>query len=191
MKFDSSYSMSYLQKEITDEDYGLKFLFMGLAQTGKSSIIRVVFEEMDPNETNSLPATVRLNRSSFDFSNYMVNVYDTGGQISYLEELFVALRESIFSHVKALFFVVDTSKRKEFKTSQTYFIRAIKNLLDYSKDAKIRVLAHKIDLIEPDKQDEIIEEIREVFSINKFDNAELYSTSIFDENLFKIIKSVL
>ena len=183
--------MSYLNEEITDKNYGLKFLFMGLAQTGKSSIIQVVFENMHPQETEKLPATMKLKREIFDFSGYTLNVYDTAGQISYLEEVFVELRESIFSYLKALFYVVDVSSFDDLDLAKSYFSKAIKNVNEYSKEAEIRILAHKMDLIEPEKREIIINKISNLFGVDEYENVKVYETSIFEDTLLKAIKSVL
>ena len=120
--------MSYLEEEIDKEDqlikdkesgdFGLKLLFLGLAQTGKSSIIQVIFEDRPPETTNEIQATLGVRRKLLEFSNLSLNVYDVGGQITYLEEAFIELRESIFSHIKTLFFVVDASKYHDFQMAK-------------------------------------------------------------------------
>ena len=183
--------MSYLSEELPEQVYGLKFLFLGLAQTGKSSIIRVVFENMDPTETTKLPATVKTKREMLDFSGYTFNVYDTGGQISYLEEAFVELRESIFSHVKALFYIIDVSNLKDVEISQHYFARAISHLTEYSENAEIRVLAHKMDLIDEAIREETLNKVSELFKLADYPKVKLFETSIFEQSLTDAIKSVI
>ena len=189
--------MSYLQKEVPDdkilikEDFGLKILFLGLAQTGKSSIIKVVFENMEPEKTSSLPATVGLKREFLDFSGYSLNVYDVGGQITYLEEAFLDLRESIFSYLKVLFFVVDSSKLLDLTTAKKYFERAYSNVQEYSKDAKISVLAHKMDLIPQEGRVKAIELISEFFDVRKYENVDLFETSIYEQSIFEALKKAL
>ncbi len=190
-------SMSYLQKDISEEDaerkgdFGLKFLFLGLAQTGKSSIIKVVFENMEPEKTKSLPATVGLKREYLDFSGYSLNVYDVGGQITYLEEAFIDLRESIFSHLKTMFFVVDSSNLLDLATAKKYFERAYKNVQEYSKDAKIFVLAHKMDLIPKEARVKATGLISEFFDIRNYENVELFETSIYEQSIFEALKKAL
>ena len=183
--------MSYLQDELPTQEYGLKFLFIGLAQAGKSSIIKVVFEQMQPEETSSLKATVRFNRHLFDFSGYSLNVYDAGGQISYLEEVFAELREAMFSWVKGFFFVIDTSNMDQIDSAANYYKRAIAYLKEYSKEAQIRILAHKFDLL-PDKEKEFaIRKIKDKLSIEEDQHVKLVTTSIYSQSIFEAIKSVL
>jgi len=193
--------MSYLEKVIEEEefvakeiekgDFGHKLLFIGLSQTGKSSIIKVVFEGVKPEETSKILATVSFQRKLIDFSGYSLNVYDVGGQITYLEEAFVALRESIFSHLKTLLFVIDSEKVGELNDAKNYFKRAISNVNDYSKGAKIFVLTHKIDLIPEEKREKVFKKIIDFFEIDKYDNVKAFATSIFDESIFKALEEAV
>lgn len=193
--------MSYLEKQMQQEDFvakeldkgdfGHKLLFIGLAQTGKSSIIKVVFEGVKPEDTSEILATVRYQRSLIDFSGYSLSVYDVGGQITYLEEAFVALRESIFSHLKTLFFVVDSSEINKLEEAKNYFKRALSNVKEYSKNAEIIVLAHKMDIIPEEKREFTFQKISEYFELEKYDNVKGFSTSIFEESIFKAIEETI
>ncbi len=193
--------MSYLEKEMTKEsqlikeidggDFGLKILFLGLAQTGKSSIIQVIFEDRPPETTKEIQATLGVRRKLLEFSNLSLNVYDVGGQITYLEEAFVDLRESIFSHIKTLFFVVDASKYHDFNLAKRYFDRAIKNLSEYSPDAKIFILSHKSDLIPEKERIKAIELISELFEIESYPNVAIHETSIFEPTLLVAVEAAI
>ena len=193
--------MSYLEEEIDDADkvvkgsedgtFGLKLLFLGLAQTGKSSIIQVIFEDRPPESTKDLQATVGYRRKILEFSNLSLNVYDVGGQITYLEEAFIDLRESIFSHIRTLFFVVDASKMEDFDMAKNYFNRAIRNLSEYSPDAKLIVLSHKIDLVPKEDQSKIVDAISKMFEIETYPNVDIHPTSIFEPSLFNVIEKSL
>lgn len=193
--------MSYLENEIADEDvlikdldkgeFGSKLLFIGLAQTGKTSIIQVVFENKTPETTSEILATVGVRRKLVDFSDISLNVYDVGGQITYLEEAFVDLRESIFTRIKVLFFVVDTSKHDDFDLAKMYFRRAIRNLNEYSPEGKMVVLAHKMDLVPTEERENIISSITEIFELEDYSEVEIYETSIYEETLIAAIEKAL
>jgi len=193
--------MSYLENEIDDEDvlikdldkgeFGSKLLFIGLAQTGKTSIIQVVFENKAPETTSEIPATVGIRRKLVDFSDISLNVYDVGGQITYLEEAFVDLRESIFTRIKVLFFVVDTSKHDDFDQAKMYFRRAIGNLNEYSPEGKMVVLAHKMDLIPTEERENAISSITEIFELEDYSEVEIFETSIYEETLMDTVKKAL
>ncbi len=193
--------MSYLEDEIDKEnqliqatengDFGLKLLFLGLAQTGKSSIIQVIFEDKPPETTKEIRATIGLRRKLLEFSNLSLNVYDVGGQITYLEEAFIELRESIFSRIKTLFFVVDVSKYQDFNMAKMYFDRTIKNLSEYSPDAQLFVLAHKSDLIPEEKKPKVIDVITDLFETNQYPNVEIHETSIYEPSLVVAVEKAL
>ncbi|MCE7741291.1 MAG: hypothetical protein GOP50_02430 [Candidatus Heimdallarchaeota archaeon] len=193
--------MSYLEEEIGQEDklikgsengdFGLKLLFLGLAQTGKSSIIQVIFENRSPETTKEIQATLGVRRKLLEFSNLSLNVYDVGGQITYLEEAFIDLRESIFSHIKILFFVIDASKYHDFNLAKSYFDRAIKNLSEYSPDASLVILSHKSDLIPKEERAKAVEVISDLFEIEIYPNVEIFETSIFEQSLSDAIKETI
>ena len=193
--------MSYLENEIADEDvlikdldkgeFGSKLLFIGLAQTGKTSIIQVVFENKAPETTKEIPATVGLRRKLVDFSDISLNVYDVGGQITYLEEAFVDLRESIFTRIKVLFFVVDSSKYGELETAKMYFRRAIRNLNEYTPEGKMVVLAHKMDLIPTEEREKTISFITEILELEDYSEVEIFETSIYEETLMDAVEKAL
>jgi Ras-related GTP-binding protein A/B len=193
--------MSYLENEIPDEDvlikdldkgeFGSKLLLLGLAQTGKTSIIQVVFENKAPETTKEIPATVGVRRKLVDFSDISLNVYDVGGQITYLEEAFVDLRESIFTRIKVLFFVVDTSRRDDYELAKMYFIRAIRNLNEYSPEGKIVVLAHKMDLVQIEEREKAVSTISEIFELEDYSEVEIFETSIFEETLMDAVAKAL
>ena len=175
----------------TDEELRYKLLFTGLSQVGKSSIIQVVFEGVMPEDTKDILATVRLSRKKLDFSGLSVSVFDLGGQLNYLQETYSTLRESIFSNTKAVFFVVDTSNAEQLKDSKEFFRRTVENINDYSKGAKICVLAHKADLLKEDVKEKVVIAISDFLELSKYENVEYITTSIFDNSIFDAIEHVI
>ena len=192
--------MSFLQKQTKKEDdssiddsekLGYKLLFTGLSQVGKTSIIRAVFEGVLPDDTNDMLATVRFSRKKLDFSGMSISVFDLGGQLNYLQETYSTLRESIFSNTRAVFFVVDSSNTDQLVDAKEFLRRTVTNINDYSKDARICVLAHKTDLLEEGVKDQVIKTIRDFLDIDKYKNIEYFETSIFDDTIFETIEKFL
>ncbi len=192
--------MSFLQKELDAMDSSIekplekrtdKILFTGLSQTGKSSIIQVVFDGIDPEISKSIPATVKIKRKLYDFSGQILSVFDLGGQLSYLEELYSKLRKSVFADINVLFFVVDVTKLEEMKKVKHYFDRAIDNLNKYSKGAKITILCHKTDLLKKEQNTKISQKIRDVLDIRKSKNIKIFKTSIYEKSIFTAINRSL
>ncbi|MHA1198764.1 MAG: hypothetical protein ACTSQF_05355 [Candidatus Heimdallarchaeaceae archaeon] len=97
----------------------------------------------------------------------------------------------MFSHIKTLFFVVDASKYHDFSYTKNYFVRAIKNLSEYSPDAKLIVLSHKSDLIPKEERVKAVGVISELFEIESYPNVEIFETSIFEPSLYEAVEKAI
>lgn len=76
-------------------------------RSGKSSIQKVVFHKMSPNETLFLEATSRVTKDDISHSSFMqFQVWDFPGQLSFLDEAFDC--DAIFGNCGALVFVIDS-----------------------------------------------------------------------------------
>lgn len=177
---------------ISLEDFsGPKILLTGLSQSGKTSIIQVVFEKKPPDSTKDLQPTVRFTRQEVRLNGYSYFTVDVGGQIPYLEEVLDVLNETVFNNLSYLFYVVDASDSESFYKSRDYFALALKSVEEFSKDARIVVLAHKMDLIEPEKRANIIKNIAKIFFLDSLKNVEIYGTSIYEDSIITVMNMVL
>ncbi|MHA1954497.1 MAG: ADP-ribosylation factor-like protein [Candidatus Heimdallarchaeaceae archaeon] len=192
--------MSFLKEKVAKEkssiiesenEYKHKLVFTGLSQVGKSSIIQVVFEGVIPEDTSNLLATVRFSRKRIDFSGLSISIFDLGGQLNYLQETYSTLRESIFSNTKAVFFIVDTVNTDQLSSAKEYFRRTVENINDYSRGAKICVLAHKIDLVKEEVREKVVSTIKDFLELEKYDNIEYITTSIFDDSIFDAVNQII
>ncbi|MCG3220352.1 MAG: 50S ribosome-binding GTPase [Candidatus Heimdallarchaeota archaeon] len=192
--------MSFLQEKVAEEkilsdksedDMRYKLIFTGLSQVGKSSIIQVVFEGVIPEDTANLLATVRFSRKRLDFSGLSISIFDLGGQLNYLQETYSTLRESIFSNTKAVFFIIDTINTDQLATAKEFFRRTVENIDDYSKGAKICVLAHKIDLVKKRVRGKVVSTIKDFLELEKYEGVQCYTTSIFDDSIFDVVQQIL
>lgn len=177
-----------LVEDLIDSKFGKKILFIGLSQSGKSSIIQTVFEGRNPEMTADLRATVGFIRKQINYEGINLYVFDLGGQEAYLEEVFGKLKESIFSNTANLIFVLDAANFGEYQQARPYFFKALRNIEELSKGAKISVFAHKMDLIPEHNKEERIALIKNLFDVNSLENVELYSTSIFEDSIFKAVE---
>ena len=193
--------MSYLRKvveseakiegEIKKHDGSKKILFVGLAQTGKTSIIHVVFSGWNPKDGRDIPATISFTRQTKEFSNMNIFEYCIGGQTTFLEQALGTSKETTFSDTDYLFFVVDAANPWEHQRARDYFLWTVRNAREFSKNPTIRILAHKIDLIPDESKEIVINQIAEIFYLNEFDNIELSGTSILDSSIFDVIEETL
>ena len=83
-----------------------KILLMGLRRSGKSSIQKVVFHKMSPNETLFLESTNKIQKDDVSNSSFVqFSIWDFPGQIDFFDSAFDS--EKIFSGCGALVFVID------------------------------------------------------------------------------------
>lgn len=88
-----------------------RILLMGLRRSGKSSIQKVVFHKMSPNETLFLESTNKICREDVSNSSFVnFQIWDFPGQIDFFDPTFDY--EMIFRGTGALIFVIDSQVKK-------------------------------------------------------------------------------
>lgn len=81
-------------------------------------------------------------------SDLTLNLWDCGGQVSFMESYLNVQRYTIFSHVGVLIYVYDVEAREPQRDADTYR-ECLDALLKFSPDMVVFLLVHKMDL---DKQ---------------------------------------
>lgn len=83
-----------------------RILLMGLRRSGKSSIQKVVFHKMSPNETLFLESTNKIVKDDINNSSFVqFQIWDFPGQIDFFDSSFDY--DMIFGGCGALIFVID------------------------------------------------------------------------------------
>ncbi|MCK5409175.1 MAG: hypothetical protein KAJ30_02835 [Candidatus Heimdallarchaeota archaeon] len=193
--------MSYLRKEVEAEAIiedemekrggSKKVLFVGLAQTGKTSIIHVVFSGRKPEDIQNIPPTINFTKQIKQFSNMNIYVYDVSDQTTLLEQALGTSENLMFSDLNYLFFVVDAANPWENESARDYFLWALRNTRELNKNISIRILVHKMDLIPDESKEIIIQQVAEIFNMKEFEDIEISGTSIYDSSLFDVMKETL
>ena len=170
----------------------VKLLLLGLRRSGKSSIQKVVFHKMAPNETLFLESTgeiMKENISSFiDFQ-----VWDFPGQIDFFDSSFDA--EAIFGDVGALIFVIDA--QDEYLEALQKLHITITKAISVNPSINIEVFVHKIDGLSDDYKIDAQRDIQNRASDDLIDvgidNVVLnfHLTSIFDHSIFEAFSKVI
>ena len=186
-----SFIVQEKKEEAKDEDLGNKVLFTGLSQSGKTSIIQVVFEGVEPEATKDLPPTVRYTRQKKQIKGFEYYIVDVGGQIPYLEEIFDVLEETIFTNLNYLFYVVDADDFEVYYQAREYFALSLKSVEKICMNATITVLVHKMDLIPDEERDAKIKRISELFHLDTLEHVKIYGTSIYEDSIFNVLNKVL
>ncbi len=122
---------------------GLKFLFCGLANAGKTSILRVLDDRAQ--EIPALTATPGVEYGSFKILGFDVATWDLGGQILFRKK-YMAEYERYFQATTAIFYVIDVQYVTDFKENLEYLngiLEALKKL--GLTDVFIALLLHKYD----------------------------------------------
>eukprot|EP00096_Caligus_rogercresseyi_P011188 TRINITY_DN4325_c0_g1_i1.p1 TRINITY_DN4325_c0_g1~~TRINITY_DN4325_c0_g1_i1.p1 ORF type:complete len:378 (-),score=174.34 TRINITY_DN4325_c0_g1_i1:114-1247(-) len=170
-----------------------KILLMGLRRSGKSSIHKVVFHKMSPNESLFLESNNVILYDSIAHSSYVqFSIWDFPGQIDFLDSSFNA--EKIFKGTGAIIFVIDAQDDylEALSTLNSIVIKA--NAVD--PDIKFEVFIHKVDGLSDDTKmdaqrdihqratDELSEMCLEI-------HLTFYLTSIYDYSIFEAFSKVV
>lgn len=173
-----------------------RILLMGLKRSGKSSIQKVVFHKMSPNETLFLESTSKITVDEISSSSFVqFQIWDFPGQIDFFDPAFDS--DVIFGSCGALVFVID---------AQDEFLEALGKLnLTVTKAHKVNpniyfeVFIHKVDGLSDDHKIETTREIHQRVS-DELDHAGIpglhninlsfHLTSIYDHSIFEAFSKV-
>jgi Ras-related GTP-binding protein A/B len=101
-----------------------KILLMGKAAVGKTSMRYIIFANCAPRDTFVLEWTHDVNESRLRFmGNMILNLLDCGGQNEFIKQYLDSKRQTIFSNVEILVFVIEGKKLKHSNNNDdlTYF----------------------------------------------------------------------
>ncbi len=119
-----------------------KLIFAGLSDAGKTSIIRLL--KNDITGTALVKPTYLVDRSEFKFLDYQIIQHDMGGQKNYIINY---LKEpgTYFSDTQVCVYVVDILDEKRFNESVEYFKSMLERFLQIGVTPLITVLFHKAE----------------------------------------------
>ena len=195
----SSASMTTQKKSKTR-----KVLLMGKSGAGKSSMRSIVFSNYVARDVRRLGATIDVEHSNIRFmGNLMLNLWDCGGQDSFMESYLTSAggrgaggggqREHVFSNVAVLIFVFDVESR-DFSADIGNYGAVCRALGENSKDARVFVLLHKMDLVQTHLRERLFVE-RSAQVRKQSESFEgtvaFYATSIWDQSLYKAWTAVI
>jgi len=171
-----------------------KILLMGLRRSGKSSIQKVVFHKMTPNETLFLESTNQIESENISNSSFVqFKILDFPGQIDFFEPSFDS--EKIFGGHGALVFVID---------AQDDYMDALNRLHDtvtrahkVNPSLRFEVFIHKVDGLSDDTKIETQRDIHQRANDELMDSGmeqihlSFYLTSIYDHSIFEAFSKVV
>lgn len=171
-----------------------RILLMGLRRSGKSSIQKVVFHKMSPNETLFLESTNKVVKEDIANSSFVqFHIWDFPGQIDFFDPAFDS--DMIFGGCGALIFVID---------AQDDYMEALERLHStvtraYKVNPKINfeVFIHKVDGLSEDYKMDTQRDIHQRATDDLLDSGfeqvhlSFHLTSIYDHSIFEAFSKVV
>lgn len=177
-----------------DDDEKPRILLMGLRRSGKSSIHKVVFHKMSPNETLFLESTNRIVKDEVNNSSFVqFQIWDFPGQIDFFDPAFDS--EMIFKGCDALVFVIDA--HDDYIEALAKLNKTILKAYEVNKLIKFEVFIHKVDGINDDLKMETQRDIHQRATDDLADagceqiNICFHLTSIYDYSIFEALSKVV
>jgi Ras-related GTP-binding protein A/B len=166
-----------------------KVLLMGKAGSGKTSMRSIIFANNIARETMRLGPTLGQEVSNVQFlGNLILHLWDCGGQDQFMESYFISQRDRIFRNVEVLIYVfdVDPLAVDARKKDLLYFTNCLDAIKEFSPDAQIFCLVHKMDLVAQQKQVQVFQAMsKELQAAADPLRLTTFGTSIWDETLYK------
>lgn len=174
-----------------------RILLMGLRRSGKTSIQKVVFHKVSPNETLFLEATnkiVKEDVSNCSFVQFQiwdlpgsdhVNIFDTANFDT----------ESIIMGCAAIVFVIDA--QDEYTDALAKLHTTVSKAFRINPDIKFEVFIHKVDGLSDDHRIETQRDIHQRANDNLADDGlenihlSFSLTSIYDHSIFEAFSKVV
>lgn len=161
---------------------------MGKSGAGKTSMRSIIFASYVADDVYRLGMTMDIEHAHVRMlGNLVVNLWDCGGQDSFMESYFMFQKEQIFKGCEVLIYVLDVKSERPDADILGYR-ECLKAIADYSGNAKIFALVHKMDLIEdPEEKQKIFDqkkkELEEIAHQNRL-TVDIAKTSIWDKTLY-------
>eukprot|EP01112_Ceratiomyxa_fruticulosa_P003308 TRINITY_DN1367_c0_g1_i4.p3 TRINITY_DN1367_c0_g1~~TRINITY_DN1367_c0_g1_i4.p3 ORF type:complete len:332 (+),score=79.12 TRINITY_DN1367_c0_g1_i4:30-1025(+) len=173
-----------------------RILLMGLRRSGKSSIQKVVFHKMSPNETLLLESTSKIEKNDISNSSFVqFQIWDSPGQIDYFDPAFDS--EMIFGGCGALVFVIDA--QDDYSEALNKLHMTVTNAHKVNPNIKFEVFIHKVDGLSDDHkiecQRDIQQQAMDELTVSDANvpaiHLSFYLTSIYDHSIFEAFSKVI
>ncbi|KXS20524.1 hypothetical protein M427DRAFT_52125 [Gonapodya prolifera JEL478] len=169
-----------------------RLLLMGLRRAGKSSILRVVFHKMSPNETLFLESTSKVFRTDvFSFIDF--EVWDFPGTTDPRDETWDP--ESVFRRTGALVFIIDA--QDDYSEALSLLYSTVEAAYHVNPRISFEVFVHKADGLSDDMKVETQRDIQHRITEELIDagldtvHVSFYLTSIYDRSVFEALSKVM
>ncbi|KAK2708785.1 ras-related GTP-binding protein C-like [Artemia franciscana] len=171
-----------------------KILLMGLRRSGKSSIQKVVFHKMSPNETLFLESTNKIVKDNICNSTFVqFEIWDFPGQYEFYDSTFDG--DLCFGDCGAIIFVIDA--QDDYTDALSKLCSTVRKAYKVNPDIKFEVFIHKVDGLSDDHKIETQRDIHQRANDDLLDmgyqgvHLSFYLTSIYDHSIFEAFSKVV
>lgn len=171
-----------------------RILLMGLRRSGKSSIQKVVFHKVSPNETLFLESTCKIVKEDVTNCSFVVfQIWDLPGHLDYFDSTFDS--EQIFGGCGALIFVIDA--QDDYMDALSKLHVTVSRAYKINPKIKFEVFIHKVDGLSDDNKIETQRDIHQRACDDLIDaglenlHLSFYLTSIYDHSIFEAFSKVV
>jgi len=165
---------------------------MGTSGSGKTSMRSIIFANYIARDTMRLGPTIDVEHSAVRFlGNLVLNLWDCGGQDGFMDNYFSQQKDHIFRAVEVLIYVFDVESR-DVEKDMHYYSACLEAILQYSKNAKIYCLFHKMDLVKEENREKIFKSMEaKLTQVSLPLKIKCFKTSIWDETLYAAWSSIV
>ncbi|KAI9320670.1 ras-related GTP binding D [Dichotomocladium elegans] len=166
---------------------------MGLQRSGKSSIQRVVFGKMPPNDTLYLESTTKIQKEDITRSFIDFQIWDFPGQMNFLDMTYDS--QEIFGAVGALIFVIDA--QDDYSEALHRLFYTVTGAYGVNPNITFEVLIHKVDGLSDDykidTQRDIQQRMSDALADAQMEHIHLtyYLTSIYDHSIYEAFSKII
>ncbi|KAF9014030.1 Gtr1/RagA G protein conserved region-domain-containing protein [Cyathus striatus] len=168
-----------------------KVLLMGASGSGKTSMRSLIFSNNPASLTARLGATIDVEQNHVRFlGDLILNLWDCGGQDSFMDSYLSTQRSTIFQQVGVMIYVFDVESR-EMNKDLEYYRDCLDGLRQFSPDAAVFLLIHKMDLVREPRQTTFERKRKELQDASGDGSISVFGTSIYDESLYKAWSNIV
>jgi len=158
---------------------------MGASGSGKTSMRSLIFSNNPASLTTRFGATIDVEQNHVRFlGDLVLNLWDCGGQDSFMDSYLSTQRSTIFQHVAVLIYVFDVETREALKDLD-YYRDCMEGLKKYSAEAKVFLLVHKMDLVRENAGDVLAKKRGQLEQESGDMPVTVFGTSIYNESLYR------
>ncbi|TFK76204.1 hypothetical protein BDN72DRAFT_830741 [Pluteus cervinus] len=168
-----------------------KVLLMGASGSGKTSMRSLIFSNNPATLTARLGATIDVEQNHVRFlGDLILNLWDCGGQDAFMDSYLASQRGTIFQHVGVMIYVFDVESRTTGK-DLAYYHDCLEGLKQFSPDAAVFLLVHKMDLVRGPKNVTFERKKKELEEASSEAAVTVFGTSIYDESLYRAWSNIV